>query len=119
MLVVELTTHIRYDVDCSAHAEADQGQPGVLRRRTRTCCSQQRVRRRLRAYLPIVKDVQDSGYEIMLPVNASAVIVVIAHHDRRGQVSRSVSWKKNARKDALTLHKHVQNSTVDANWHLR
>ena len=67
----------------------------------------------------MVKDVHDNGYEIMLPVNASAVIAVIAHHALRGQVRRSVSWKKKAKKDALTLHKQVQKSTVDANWHLR
>lgn len=75
--------------------------------------------KRLLVYSPIVKDVHDNGYDMMLPVKASAVIAVIAHHALRGQVRRSVSWKKNARKDALTLHKQVQNMTVEANWHLR
>ena len=69
----------------------------------------------MRVYSPIVKDVQDNGDEMMLPVKANAVIVVIAHHALRGQIRRSVSWKKNARKDALTLHKQVQNNTVEAN----
>jgi hypothetical protein len=31
----------------------------------------------LRVYSPFVKDVHGNGYEIMLPVNASTVIVVI------------------------------------------
>lgn len=67
----------------------------------------------------MVNDVHDKGYEMMLPMNARTVITVITHHARRGQIKRCVSWKKNARKDALTLHRQVQNSTVDANWHLR
>jgi hypothetical protein len=54
-----------------------------------------------------------------VPTNASTVIVVIAHHARRGQVRRSVSWKKNARNEPLTLHKQAQKRIVDANWHLR
>jgi hypothetical protein len=67
----------------------------------------------------MVKEVQDKGYEMMLPAKATAVIAVIAHHALRGQAKRFVNWKKKARKDALTLHRQVQNSTVDANWHLR
>jgi hypothetical protein len=66
-----------------------------------------------------VNDVHDIGYEIMLPAKASTVIVVTDHQARRAWVRRFVSWKKNARKDALTLHRQVQKSTVDANWHLR
>jgi hypothetical protein len=61
--------------------------------------------------------VHDKGYKMTVPTNASTVVVVIAHHARRGQVSRSVSWKKTVWNAPLTLHK--QKRVVDVNWHLR
>jgi hypothetical protein len=45
--------------------------------------------------------VHDKGYKMTVPTNASTVVVVIAHHARRGQVSHSVSWKKNRLERAL------------------
>jgi hypothetical protein len=63
--------------------------------------------------------VHDKGYEMAVPMNASTVVVVIAHHARHGQVSRSVSWKKTVWNEPLTLHKQAQKRIVDVNWHLR
>jgi hypothetical protein len=118
-LPLELTAKIRYNIDCGAQAKTDQGQSGVFWSATLTCSSQHRPQVWLCENLPMVNEVHDKGYEMMLPAKASAVIAVITHHALRGQLKRFVSWKKNARKDALTLHRQVQNSTVDANWHLR
>ena len=91
MSLIGLTEKVGYDVDCSAHTEADQRQSSVLGSGTCTCKSQHRLQNGMRVHSPIVKDVHDKGYEMMLPVNASAVIAVIAHHALRGQVRRCVS----------------------------
>ena len=119
-LVLALTTKVGYDINCCAQTETDQRQSSILRTRTFACNLVSTNRdRKPHKYSPSVNEVHDRGYDMMLPTNAKIVTAVIAHHARRGQESRSVNWKKNARNDALTLHRQVQKTTVDANWHLR
>jgi hypothetical protein len=66
-----------------------------------------------------MKELQDSGYVMMQPMYPSEVTATTAHQKRRGHSVWFERCQKNARKHALTDHRQLQKSTVDANWHFR